>query len=180
MSMPVSDLHEPASPEAADPPASPRKARRTARDREIRRRLIFARLQEGWTYDEIAETEGLTRERIRQIVVETLERRAVDPARDHTLLQIARLDAALRLAAEKVAAGELRAVDRLVRVLDRLDRYHAVVAVTARDEDEAALFDEPCGLRAKADRGRRADEQASCEGGEGENPDRRIFRPASG
>ena len=63
-------------------PATPSKPRRSASDREARRGRIFARLQEGWSYDRIAGAEELTRERVRQIIVETLARRAVDPSRE--------------------------------------------------------------------------------------------------
>jgi hypothetical protein len=114
--------------EAAESTPS-RKIRLTAQDRADRRMRIFARLQEGWSYEAIAQAENLTRERIRQIVAETLNKRAIDPSRDHTRLQIARLDPALRLAAQQVAAGELRAVDRLIRVLDRLDKYQGAGAM---------------------------------------------------
>jgi hypothetical protein len=118
------------------PKAEPlRKPRVTAHDREIRRLRIFALRQAGQSYDEIAGQENLTRERIRQIVVDTLERRLLDPVRDHARLQIARLDPALRVAAEQVAAGDLRAVDRLIKVLDRLDKYQGVAA-SAGDHGE--------------------------------------------
>ena len=105
-----------------------RRPRVTAQDREIRRLRIFACRQAGQSYDDIARQENLTSERIRQIVVETLRRRLVDPVRDHTRLQIARLDPALRVASEQVATGDLRAVDRLIKVLDRLDKYQGVAA----------------------------------------------------
>jgi len=116
-----------------------RKRRITAQDRADRRTRIFARLQEGWSYEAIAQQENLTRERIRQIVAETLAGRAVDPSRDHLRLQIARLDPALRLAAQQVAAGDLRGVDRLIRVLDRLDKYQGAAAMAgdARSNDDA-------------------------------------------
>ena len=126
-------------------PATPSKPRRSASDREARRGRIFARLQEGWSYDRIAGAEELTRERVRQIIVETLARRAVDPSREHAILQIARLDPALRLASERIAAGDLRAVDPLLRVLDRLDKYRGVAAALGMEDDDpdgdAAKFD---------------------------------------
>ena len=56
-------------PLAAHPPLKPR---RTARDRLARRERIMERVREGRSYEEIAEAEGLSRERIRQIVVEAL------------------------------------------------------------------------------------------------------------
>ena len=121
---------------SADPSASPR-PRRTADDRELRRRRIFARLQEGWSYEAIAEAEDLSRERIRQIIVQTLDQREIDPNRDHTRLQIARLDPALRLAGEAVAKGEIKAIDRLLRVLERLDKYQGAAVVVAENEGDA-------------------------------------------
>jgi len=52
------------------------------------------------------------------------------PARGETTLEhakapIARLEPALRLAARGVTKGDLSAIDRLLRVLDRLDKYSA-------------------------------------------------------
>jgi len=127
------DLDEP-------PPA----ARVSAIEREVRRHRIMERALRGWSYELIAGAENLTPRRIRQIVRETLALREVDPAREHIRLQIARLDASLRLAAGRVEDGELGAIDRLLRVLDRLDRNrNAAAAPLALDEvDEgAAKFD---------------------------------------
>jgi hypothetical protein len=112
----------------------------TAADRERRRLRIFARLQEGWSYEALAEAEALSRERIRQIVKASLDRREVDPNADFIRLQMARLDPALRLASEKVAEGDLMAIDRLLRVLDRMDKYQSAAACDVEDEhvdDEA-------------------------------------------
>ena len=39
----------------------------------VRRRRIFARLREGLDYDEIGALEGVSTERVRQIVAEALE-----------------------------------------------------------------------------------------------------------
>jgi len=127
------DLDEP-------PPA----ARVSAIEREVRRHRIMDRAQRGWSYESIAEAENLTPTRIRQIVRQSLEVREIDPAGEHVRLQIARLDASLRLAAGRVEDGELGAIDRLLRVLDRLDRYrNAAAAPQSFDEvDEgAAKFD---------------------------------------
>ena len=43
-----------------------------------RRKRIFARLREGWAYDEIAGEERVSPERIRQIVSEVLDKRVID------------------------------------------------------------------------------------------------------
>ncbi len=102
------------------PPARPRL---NPRDKALRRERVFERLQAGWSYEAVAREERVTPRRIRQIVSEALERRPVDGASDHAMLQLVRLENALRLAADAVAQGETGAISTLVNVLDRLDRY---------------------------------------------------------
>ena len=109
-------------------------ARRTAAERETRRHRIIAAVEAGFGYDEIARTEGITHERVRQIVVETL-RRDDEAARDHRFVQAARLGPALKLTLGKIADGKLEAVDRLIKVLDRLDKYLAGAKVAFGEED---------------------------------------------
>src|SRR5208283_4649692 len=115
----------------------PPKRRLDARGRVLRRGRIFARLREGWAYDEIAREEQLTPERIRQIVREALEKRIVDDGTDHAKLQLARLQPAIRLAGEAVADGHVEAIAPLLKVLDRLDRYQRVANVAQVYDDEA-------------------------------------------
>src|SRR5580658_6224557 len=105
------------------------KRRLAAHARVLRRRRIFARLREGWAYDEIAEAEGVTAERIRQIVREALGKRLLDEETDHAKLQLARLQPAMRIAAEAVADGDVKAIAPLLKVLDRLDRYQRTAKV---------------------------------------------------
>ncbi len=153
----------------AAPAARPR-VRVTARDRAERRVRIFAQLQEGWTYEAIADPEKLPRERVRQIVAETLAGRVIEPSADHLHLQIARLGRALRLAAQQVAAGELRAVDRLIRVLDRLDKYQGVAAATgiarSPNDDYEQLLEKLARMAARREAGVEADTPAASEAGE--------------
>ncbi|MFZ1964921.1 MAG: helix-turn-helix domain-containing protein [Roseiarcus sp.] len=112
-------------------------ARATARDRETRRVRILALVQAGWPYAEIGRQEGLSRERVRQIVAQALGEGEGDSKLEHALVQIARLEPALRLAARGVADGDLRAIDRLLKVLDRLDKYSAVEAAGAPYDENA-------------------------------------------
>jgi hypothetical protein len=98
--------------------------RRTAAEREARRIRIVAAIQNGFSYDEIAREEAIGHERVRQIVVETM-RRNDEFSRDLRFVQAARLDPALKLTLKKIAAGKLEAVDRLIKILDRLDKYLA-------------------------------------------------------
>ena len=123
--------------------AAPKKRRLTAFGKKARRERIFARLREGWAYDEIARQEGLTAARVRQIVAEVLHRRQIDHNTAHALLQLARLGPAVQLVGEAVARGDVQAVWPLLGVLDRLDRYHKVARAIQRDNEEtrAKLFD---------------------------------------
>ena len=94
-----------------------------------RRRRIFARLREGWAYDEIAREERVSAERIRQIVSEVLGKRVTNRGADHAHLQLERLRPALRLIGEAIGRGELKAIGPLIRVIDRLDKHQETVAV---------------------------------------------------
>ena len=92
-----------------------------------RRKRIFARLREGWAYDEIAREERVSPERIRQIVSEVLGKRIIDRGVDHAHLQLERLMPALRLVGEAIGRGELKAVAPLIKVIDRLDKHQDTV-----------------------------------------------------
>jgi hypothetical protein len=109
------------------PPSLRVPGRRTAHQREQRQIRIMAMVRAGYSYEAIARDENLTRERIRQIVTQSLEV-AEGPGRiDHNRLQIARLEPALRLAARGIENGKLNAIMPLLKVLERLDKYGAVV-----------------------------------------------------
>lgn len=103
----------------------------------LRLRRIFARVREGASYVQIATEEGVTLRRIRQIVAETLKEQPVDSETEHARLQLARLEPALKVAAEAIGAGDVRAVAPHLRVLERIDHY-ATSAVVNREYDEEA------------------------------------------
>jgi DNA-binding CsgD family transcriptional regulator len=102
-----------------------------------RRKRIFARLREGASYEEIAAEECVSRERVRQIVSEVLQKRSVDSGADHAKLQLDRLLPAMQLAAEGVASGDIRAIMPYLKVIDRLDRYQAVAGAEQVYDDDA-------------------------------------------
>jgi DNA-binding CsgD family transcriptional regulator len=102
-----------------------------------RRKRIFARLREGGSYEEIAAEEGVSRERVRQIVSEVLQKRSVDSGADHAKLQLDRLLPAMQLAAEGIASGDVSAITPYLKVIDRLDRYQAVAGRHQVYDDEA-------------------------------------------
>jgi len=115
---------------------APSPARLSRQGADLRRLRILAQVQAGSSYAAIGREEKLSRERVRQIVAKALEAGG-ETRLDHARVQIARLEPALRLAAGAVADGELAAIDRLLRVLDRLDRYSAVEGADA-EADEGA------------------------------------------
>ena len=117
-------------------PDRPRKRLTSAAAKAERRSRIFSRLMAGWSYEAIADEEKLSRERIRQIVGESLDEHEIEGDQDHSRLLLARLNPALRLIGERIEKGDLTAVDRLVRVLDRIDRYQS----RAKTAQRAAEF----------------------------------------
>jgi hypothetical protein len=116
---------------------APVRRRLGAHGKMARRKRIFARLREGASYEEIAGEEAVSRERIRQIVSEVLQKRSVDSGADHAKLQLDRLAPVMQLAAEAVAAGDVTAITPYLKVLDRLDRYQVVASANQVYDDEA-------------------------------------------
>ena len=111
--------------------------RRTAREREERRIRIMGMVRSGFSYEAIARDECLSRERIRQIVAQSLDVDKQATRVDYVRLQMARLEPALRLAARGVENGKLSAINALLKVLDRLDKYGAVAEPAHRASDGA-------------------------------------------
>jgi hypothetical protein len=109
----------------------------------LRRRRIFARLREGRSYEDIAHEEGVTSERIRQVVSDVLQHRAVDSGADHAKLQLDRLAPVMQLAAEAVAPGDITAIGLYLKVLDKLDCCQTVAGASQSYHDGARkrLFD---------------------------------------
>jgi len=122
-------------PPVPDPPPA-LKARGTARQRALRNERLLERMQEGWSYESIASAERLSVSHVRDIVARALRRREPDGANEHMRLQRLRLAPSLRVAAEAIAAGDLRAIDRMLRLLDRLDRYNSADIVTEEDRED--------------------------------------------
>ena len=116
--------------------APARRRRLTPFGKAARQKRIFARLRQGWAYDEIAREEQLTPKRVRQIVAEVLMRREVDDGSAHAHLQLARLQPLLKVAAAAAANGDVRAIPAVLKVLDRLDRYQKAAQVHRANGEE--------------------------------------------
>ncbi len=95
--------------------------------RTARTKRIFARLREGWAYDDIAKDERISAERVRQIVGQVLENRVLDRGDDHSHMQIERLRPALRIVGKAVADGNLKAIGPLIKLIDRLDKHQGIL-----------------------------------------------------
>jgi hypothetical protein len=107
---------------------------------DTRAKRIMAALIEGADLDAVAAQERLPAEEAQTILHEALSRRWVAPVADFAKLQIARLENLCLHVMDRVDSGELRAVDRAVKVIDRLDRYHgfhrASPAIERYEDDE--------------------------------------------
>jgi hypothetical protein len=98
-----------------------RKARRARAEREQR---IVNLLNAGVSVAEIAAREGVTHDRMRILVREILARRAPQPPAEFLAVQISRLSEALLVSYSAMGGGNFQAVDRVVKIVRELDRYH--------------------------------------------------------
>jgi hypothetical protein len=78
----------------------------------------------GVSPDAIGAEENLPTETVERALSEELGRRWVAPVADFAKIQIARLENFCLALMDRVDAGELAAIDRVLKILDRLDRYH--------------------------------------------------------
>jgi len=118
---------------AAKPEPQPKRAKlaRARRQRLETRQAKAARnvkffnlLKAGVPVAEIALQEGFSVRRAREIVREMLERREVDPPVGFVQLQIGRLGDAMMVAHAAMMEGNMHALDRVLRIVGHLDRYH--------------------------------------------------------
>ncbi|RBP15906.1 hypothetical protein DFR50_107176 [Roseiarcus fermentans] len=99
-------------PDAASP-VSPHRARR-----------MFAALIGGAGPEEIGAEENLGADAVARALSAELARRWTPTVGEYAKIQIARLETFCLRLMDRVEAGELAAVDRALKILDRLDRYH--------------------------------------------------------
>jgi hypothetical protein len=85
---------------------------------------MLAALIGGVDLDTIGDQEGLPAPRVQTILRDELGRRWVPPVADFAKIQIARLESLTLQVLDRAENGELKAVDRALKIFDRLDRYH--------------------------------------------------------
>ncbi len=146
------EIPKPESAEASSPtPArggSSGIRRATRREKVRREERIVGLLNRGASVPEIAASEGLTLKRMRNVVREILAQRMPQPPAEFLALQVSRLNEALLVsfsAMHDPAEGtNFEAVDRVVKIVRELDRYHGFAAVPrSREEIEAHRLPPP-------------------------------------
>jgi hypothetical protein len=75
---------------------------------------------------ELAARQGVTLRRMQIFLREILARRAPSPPAEYLALQVNRLNEAMIVAYGSMAGGNLKAVDRVVRIVSEMDRYHGL------------------------------------------------------
>ena len=94
-----------------------------------RARRMLAALIGGVSPDAIGAEENLPTRTVERVISDELGRRWVAPAADFAKIQIARLEGFCLQLMDRIDAGELAAIDRALKIVDRLDRYHGFVRV---------------------------------------------------
>jgi transposase-like protein len=124
---------DPRAPGGDTPSAASRAGERAARLAKFEReQLIVDYLNRGVSIAEIAARIGVGEKRMRAIIREILARRAPAPPEEFVAIQVSRLNEALLVAFSAMTDMNLRAVDRVVRIVRELDRYHGFAAVEKR------------------------------------------------
>jgi hypothetical protein len=123
----------------ANPPTGSKRARVTRAQR------VLASLIAGSGVDEIGAAERLSRKRTESILRQELRNRWVAPADDFARLQIARLEQMILKLLDRLQEGDLKAIDRALKIVDRLDRYHGFTSAKRipeqyGEEDRARLL----------------------------------------
>jgi hypothetical protein len=108
-----------------------------------RERRIVDLLNCGRPVAEIAQRENVTEKRMRALIQEILARRAPQPPAEFLAQQVSRLHEALLVSYSAISGGNLQAVDRVVRIVRELDRYHGFAAAEQRRLPEAPRREAP-------------------------------------
>jgi hypothetical protein len=127
----------PAKPPRRGGPSQIRMAKRLEKVRRDER--IVGLLNRGASVPEIAASEGLTLKRMRNLVREILAERMPQPPAEFLALQVNRLNEALLVSFTAMHdpkdGTNFEAVDRVVKIVRELDRYHGFAAGPRPRED---------------------------------------------
>ncbi len=119
-------------------------ARREARLAKFEReKLIVDYLNRGVSIPEIANHMRITEKRMRALIREILARRMPAPPAEFLAMQVSRLNKALLVAYGAMSGLNLQAVDRVVKIVRELDRYHGFAAAERRSLPDASCLEAP-------------------------------------
>jgi hypothetical protein len=104
--------------------AGPKRRRATKRELAKRDLRLIEKLAAGATIEEIAASEGISVKWARERKAAVLASRVIDPPHEFIKLQIRRLSEAMLVSYSAMSDGDLRAVDKVIKVVRELDRYH--------------------------------------------------------
>ncbi len=124
-------------PDAASPAATfaaPTDARAARLQNFQREQLIVDYLNRGVSVAEIAAQVGVGEKRMRAAIRGILARRMPEAPEEFAAIQMSRLNEALLVAFSAMTDMNLKAVDRVVRIVRELDRYHGRAAALVRSE----------------------------------------------
>ena len=153
--------------------AGSKRQRTTKRELAKRDLRLIEKLAAGVTIEEIAASEGISVKWARERKAAVLASRVIDTPHEFIKLQIRRLSEAMLVAYSAMSMGNVKAVDKVIKVVRELDRYHGFGAAAqmfarASASPAAARFAGAPG-RARSAEGR---------GGDGSGERRAVaFRP---
>jgi len=110
--------------------ANSKRRRITKREAAMRDLRFVEKLAAGVTIEEIAASEGISVKWARERKAAVLASRAIDPPHEFIQLQIRRLSEAMLVAYSAMSAGNVKAVDQVIKVARELDRYHGFGAMS--------------------------------------------------
>ncbi len=118
-------------------PSSDARAARVAKFK--REQLVVDYLNRGVSVAEIAARFGVGEKRMRAIIREILARRVPAPPHEFVAIQVSRLNEALLVAYSAMGETNLKAVDRVVKIVRELDRYHGFVTAESRRREPSRI-----------------------------------------
>jgi hypothetical protein len=104
--------------------AGPKRRRATQREMAKRDLRLIEKLAAGATIEEIAASEGISVKWARERKAAVLASRVLDTPHEFIKLQVRRLSEATLVSYSAMSNGDLKAVDKVIKVVRELDRYH--------------------------------------------------------
>jgi hypothetical protein len=120
-----------------------KRQRATKRDLAQRDLRLIEKLAAGVTIEEIAASEGISIKWARERKAAVLASRVIDTPHEFIKLQIRRLSEAMLVSYSAMSNGDLKAVDKVIKVARELDRYHGFAPEGGAQRHAASLSAPP-------------------------------------